>query len=112
EMEDIGPPNPDRLGTPDAVLMRPTVMVVVLDAWSRTYLSTAWAVGPATVISRRGLMLHPSPSPPSRLDREVPVPNSGPMASTFEPIRAAYGEPTARLVALQFEHPYGAASAW
>ena len=28
EMEDIGPPNPDRLGTPDAVLMRPTVMVV------------------------------------------------------------------------------------
>ncbi len=84
----------------------------VLDAWSRTYLSTAWAVGPATVVSRRGLLLHPSPSPPARLDREVPVPDSGPMAATFEPIGAAYGEPTARLVALQFEHPYGAASAW
>ena len=28
EMEEIGAPNPDRLGTPDAVMMRPTVMIV------------------------------------------------------------------------------------
>jgi anthranilate synthase component 1 len=28
QMEDLGPPNPDALGVPDAILMRPTVMIV------------------------------------------------------------------------------------
>ncbi len=28
QMEDLGPPNPDALGLPDAIMMRPTVMVI------------------------------------------------------------------------------------
>jgi len=34
------------------------------------------------------------------------------MGTTFNEIRNAYGPTTARFVALQFEHPYGAISAW
>ncbi len=36
----------------------------------------------------------------------------GAMEETIEQIKSAYGEPTARFVALQLEHPYGAVSAW
>jgi putative intracellular protease/amidase len=82
-----------------------------LDAWSRTYRSTAWAVAAGGVASRHGLVVHPSPNPPAAFDREVPPP-AGPMAANFDQIRAAYGEATAGFVALQFEHPDGAVGAW
>lgn len=83
-----------------------------LDGWSRTYRSTAWAVGPASVTSRHGLTIHPDRSPPRRFDRQVTPGGPGAMEAMFGQIRSAYGEPTARFVALQLEHPYGALSAW
>lgn len=78
-----------------------------LDGWSRTYRSKAWASGPSAV-SRHGLRIYASRALPERFDRIVPLPRPEAMASTFAQIRKAYGEPTARFVALQFEHPYGA----
>lgn len=83
-----------------------------MDAWSRTYRSTAWAVGAPSVISRHGLKISRNAALPARFDRRVALPGGGAPQSTFEQIRQAYGAPTARFVALQFEHPYGAISAW
>jgi transcriptional regulator GlxA family with amidase domain len=79
-----------------------------LDAWSRTYRSTAWAVGPRSVTSRHGLTLSRAPLLPRRFHREIALPGGDVWESTFEQIRHAYGAPTACFVALQFEHPYGA----
>jgi hypothetical protein len=72
--------------------------------------SRAWAVGLAGVTSRRGLVFYGARNLPARFDRTVPLPGTEAMESTFGLIRKAYGEPTARFVALQFEHPYGAIS--
>ena len=83
-----------------------------LDGWSRTYRSTAWAAGPASATSRHGLRLYRSKAPPARFDRKLALPGPDAAAATFAQIRQAYGDPTARFVALQFEHPYGAVSAW
>lgn len=84
-----------------------------MDAWSRTYRSTAWAVGAPSVMSRHGLQIYRAGALPARFDRKVVAPAGGePMQTTFTQIRQAYGAPTARFVALQFEHPYGAISAW
>jgi hypothetical protein len=83
-----------------------------MDAWSRTYRSTAWAVGAPSVVSRHGLLLYRGATPPARFDRQVVLPRADAMKATFAQIRRAYGAPTARFVALQFEHPYGAISAW
>lgn len=85
---------------------------VALDAWSRTYRSTAWAVAAPGVTSRYGLQVRPSKVLPARFDREVQLAQAHTVQATFEEIRDAYGERTARFVALQFEHPYGAVSAW
>jgi len=84
----------------------------VLDGWSRTYRSTAWAVAASGVTSRRGLVVYGDKARPARFDREAPLPGGGAMEAMFGQIRSAYGEPTARFVALQLEHPYGAVSAW
>lgn len=83
-----------------------------LDAWSRTYRSTAWAAGPARVTSRHGLALHRAARLPERFDRRVVLPRGEAMAATFGQIERAYGPTTARFVALQFEHPQGAVSRW
>lgn len=84
-----------------------------IDAWSRTYRSTAWAVmEPATVRSRHGLTVIRATSPPARFDRTALLPGPDVMANTFAEVRRAYGETTARFVALQFEHSWGAVSAW
>lgn len=83
-----------------------------LDAWSRTYLSEAWAVGPGGRTSRHGLRVFGSATPPARFDRTVALRKPDVMEKTFADVRDAYGEPTARFVALQFEHPWGAISAW
>ena len=82
-----------------------------LDGWSRTYRSTAWAVGPASVTSRHGLVVYRSRTLPGRFQRRVTLPGPDVMQRTFAQIRGAYGAPTARFVALQFEHPYGAIAA-
>ncbi|MFN3521159.1 MAG: DJ-1/PfpI family protein [Phenylobacterium sp.] len=79
-----------------------------LDGWSRTYRSTAWAVGDAAATSRHGLVLSPSAQRPQSFDRRVSVPGADADRATFEAIGLAYGRPTARFVAMQFEHPYGA----
>lgn len=84
----------------------------VLDGWSRTYRSTAWATGPATVVSRRGLTIHADPAAPRHFDRQATLPATGAIEGMIDQLRAAYGQPTARFVALQLEHPYGALSAW
>lgn len=81
-----------------------------LDGWSRTYRSTAWAVGRG-VTSRHGLTMSGAADLPARFDRTIALPGSDAMAATFAAIRSAYGEVTARFVALQFEHPSGAALA-
>jgi putative intracellular protease/amidase len=83
-----------------------------LDGWSRTYRSTAWAVAAPSAVSRHGLVVYASRGLPARFERQVALPGAEPMQRTFDQIRTAYGEPTARFVALQFEHPYGAVSAW
>lgn len=84
----------------------------VLDGWSRTYRSTAWATGPASVTSRHGLVIHRAKATPANFDREVALPKRGPMEAVFRQIQGAYGATTAKFVALQFEHPWGAISAW
>lgn len=83
-----------------------------LDAWSRTYRSTAWATGAPVVTSRYGLKIHRSKTLPEHFDRQIALPPPDTMVRTFDQIARAYGQPTARFVALQFEHPYGAISAW
>lgn len=83
-----------------------------LDAWSRTYRSTAWAVGSAQVTSRHGLVVRRAETPPARFDREAALPQGGPIEAVFHQIQGAYGTTTAKFVALQFEHPWGAISAW
>jgi putative intracellular protease/amidase len=77
-----------------------------LDGWSRTFRSKAWAVGPAVVTSRHGLVVHRAASPPADFDRRVAPPARDPMLATFQAIRSAYGDRTARFVATQFEHPW------
>ena len=81
-----------------------------MDAWSRTYRSTAWAVGAPRVTSRHGLRIYRDLTLPARFDRTIALPGGEPMQTTFTQIHRAYGAPTARFVALQFEHPYGAIS--
>lgn len=83
----------------------------VLDAWSRTYRSKAWAVGAPSVTSRRGLRIYRSRVEPARFGRTVGLPAAEVMEATFGQISRAYGAPTAHFVALQFEHPYGAVDA-
>jgi putative intracellular protease/amidase len=83
-----------------------------LDAWSRTYRSTAWATGAPSVVSRRGLTFYRARTPPERFDRTAGVPGPGGPEPVFAQIRSAYGPVAARFVGLQFEHPYGAVSAW
>jgi len=82
-----------------------------IDAWSRTYRSEAWVTGAPAVRSRHGLVIHRSRDLPDRFDRRVALPGPDVMVRTFEQIGRAYGEPTARFVGLQFEHPYGVARA-
>lgn len=83
-----------------------------LDAWSRTYRSRAWAVGAPATVSRHGLTVYRAATVPDRFDRTLALPGPDAAARTFDAIRRAYGEPTARFVALQFEHPWGAVDAW
>lgn len=83
-----------------------------LDAWSRTYRSRAWATGAAETRSRHGLTVLRSARPPSRFERTVALPGPDVAMRTFKGVEAAYGASTARFVALQFEHPWGAVSAW
>jgi len=40
------------------------------------------------------------------------LPRTDAVKTTFKQIARAYDLPTARFVALQFEHPFGAVSAW
>lgn len=82
-----------------------------MDGWSRTYRSSAWVEGAAATRSRRGLVVYRSRDLPT-LERRAPLPSPEVTASVFGQIRRAYGERTARFVALQFEHPWGAVSAW
>jgi putative intracellular protease/amidase len=79
-----------------------------LDAWSRTSRSTAWAAGPkGGVRSRHGLVVYNSRQLPDRFDRSFALPAGEPMVATFERLQRVYGRPTARFVAVQFEHPWG-----
>ena len=82
-----------------------------LDGWSRTYRSRAWVTGAPVTRSRHGLFVYRSQYLPP-FDRRVALPAPEVTASTFAQIRKAYGERTARFVALQFEHPWGAVTAW
>jgi hypothetical protein len=68
--------------------------------------------GPAAARGKRGLVVYRSRDLPARFDRKVTLPPPEVTPATFAQIRAAYGERTARFVALQFEHPWGAVSAW
>jgi putative intracellular protease/amidase len=92
--------------------MNELVFGTEMDAWSRTYRSKAWAVGAPSVISRHGLRIYRARSLPAGFDRRLALPGGDALQGTFNQIRRAYGPTTARFVALQFEHPYGAVSAW
>ena len=102
----------DDIGVPLSAGFDELGFATVLDGWSRTYRSTAWAMAPAGVTSRHGLTVYSDGSAPRRFDRRVAPAGPGAMEAMFGQIRAAYGQPTARFVALQLEHPYGALSAW
>jgi putative intracellular protease/amidase len=82
-----------------------------MDGWSRTFRSRAWATGAPDVVSRRGLTVHPSPGPHARFDRTVELAQADAAVAVFEQIAGAYGGPTARFVAMQFEHPWAFAGA-
>ncbi|PZQ64670.1 MAG: thiamine biosynthesis protein ThiJ [Phenylobacterium zucineum] len=84
----------------------------VLDGWSRTYRSEAWASGPSSATSRHGLVVYRHKAPPGAFDRVANLPERRPMETMFGQIQMAYGATTARFVALQFEHPWGAVTAW
>ena len=84
---------------------------VALDAWSRTYRSKAWAEGAPATVSRHGLKVFRARRLPADFDRRVPLPQGDAMTATFQQLRRAYGDPTARFVAVQFEHPWGLARA-
>ncbi|MBL8554683.1 MAG: DJ-1/PfpI family protein [Phenylobacterium sp.] len=77
-----------------------------IDGWSRTFRSKAWATGPAVVTSRHGLTVRRARTPPAAFDRRIALPARDPMVATFQAIRGAYGDRTARFVATQFEHPW------
>lgn len=79
-----------------------------LDAWSRTYRSQAWASGPPAARTRHGLLVYRSIETPARFARKAYLPGPDVMTNTFREIAEAYGDSTARFVALQFEHPAGA----
>lgn len=101
----------DDVGVPLAAGFDELGFATVLDGWSRTYRSTAWAMAPATgVTSRHGLTVYGDAAAPRRFDRQIAPAGPGAMEAMFGQIRAVYGQPTARFVALQLEHPYGALS--
>jgi putative intracellular protease/amidase len=83
---------------------------IQLDGWSRTYRSTAWAVGEGVVVSRHGLRVRGSGKPPARYDRTLDL-RADSFDGLFRGLERAYGGATARFVALQLEHPYGAVRA-
>ena len=78
----------------------------VLDGWSRTFRSKAWATGAPAVTSRRGLTVYRAATPPEAFDRAAALPERAPMVTTFRAIEQAYGPATGRFVAMQFEHPW------
>lgn len=82
-----------------------------LDGWSRTYRSMAWAVGAPSAVSRHGLLIFRATTLPAQFDRVIALPGPNAIEAMFAQLRRAYGEATARFVALQFEHPYGAIGA-
>lgn len=73
-----------------------------LDAWSRTNRSEAYPSQSA--VSRHGLAVI-APPRPARAQRVIEARNGDP-AAALQDIAAAYGEATARYVALTLEHPY------
>lgn len=79
-----------------------------LDAWSRTFRSKAYAVTPpGGAVSRHGLVLIGADRAPGRA--RTLAPPSGGLEAVLSEIGRVQGAPTARLVALQLEHPAGAA---
>lgn len=76
-----------------------------LDGWSRTYRATAYAVAPpGGATSRGGLLVFASDRLPS-FSRQVRLSGRAAIEEMLDEVAAAYGDPTARFVALQLEHP-------
>lgn len=88
-------------------------LALVVDAYSRTYLSSAFAVSqsPGVIRTKRGLTLVPdnvvgSAKPPDRLLSMTETSSvAPPLERILEDIAQAYGRATAAFVALQLEHP-------
>lgn len=76
-----------------------------LDGWSRTFRSEAVVMAPGGVTSRLGVRVF-GPMHPPRFTRELRLAGGEPFDSMLAAVAEAYGEPTARFVALQLEHPY------
>jgi hypothetical protein len=91
---------------------------LIVDAYSRTALSTAITVGSGTqaVRSRHGLMIHPNiSSEAAAVDHMLPLPRSDTPARTIDrelaQIASRFDRPAADIVALVMEYPWSAASA-
>ena len=103
------------LGLPVGQGVDDIALALTADSWSRTYRSQALTVAPApTVRTRYGLDLVIDRRSRDGLDAMLP-PVSGvrPAAAlerTFAEVAARYGTGTARLVAVQLEHPSGRAA--
>ncbi len=78
-----------------------------LDGWSRTFRSEAVAFAPGGATSRNGVTIY-GPERAPRFTRDLPLGSGEPFDGMLAEVRRAYGEPTARFVALQLEHPYWA----
>lgn len=75
-----------------------------LDGWTRTYRSKAWAVAPGGVTSRGGMTIYGAERLPE-FSRTLKLATGRPIEAMLGELSEAYGDPTARFVALQLEHP-------
>ncbi|WP_309643324.1 DJ-1/PfpI family protein [Phenylobacterium sp.] len=75
-----------------------------LDGWTRSYRAKAWAVAPGGVTSRGGMTIYGADQLPA-FDRMARLANARAIEAMLGDLGEAYGDPTARFVALQLEHP-------
>ena len=103
----------ERIGVPIAPGVDEVSLSFTVDAFGRTYRSTALTVGDGTaIVTKRGLTIIPDlPRAATGLDRVegVPpaaVPPAQALDRTLDTITRLYGSSTAQFVALQVEYPW------
>jgi putative intracellular protease/amidase len=106
----------ETIGVPVSDGVDEIALGLLVDAYSRTGLSTAVTVGGEAVRSRHGLMIHPAaPRQAAAVGHLLPPPSSDAPAQAIDrelaQIASRYGRPTADIVALVIEYPWSAETA-